>query len=41
VQLGQAGALRDLPREGVLAAAGADDQNLHEPESRAGGGCFK
>jgi hypothetical protein len=29
MELHQSGALGDLPREGVLASAGADDEDLH------------
>ena len=41
MQLGQPLALRDLPRERVLAAARPQDQHLHEGEFKVAGGCFK
>src|SRR4051794_8284993 len=41
MQLRQPLALRDLPRERVLAAARPQDQHLHEGEFKVAGGCFK
>ena len=41
MQLRQPLALRDLPRERVLAAARPQDQHLHVGEFKAAGGCFK
>jgi hypothetical protein len=41
MQLCQPLALRDLPGERVLAAAGSQDQDLHVGEFKVDGGCFK